>query len=61
MEPTLQQLRGALNNCCLSYAFGDQAYALEKLKALRAAKNSWIGQEENEFRFELDHYLKDRS
>ncbi len=58
-QPSLQEIRAAFNNCCLASAFpGSQEECLLRLRVLREAKHTWVGPEENEFRFMVDHYLR---
>lgn len=57
-EPTLAGLKNALCACHITLGIiGAHSEAIEKLRKLRAEKFTWFFAEENNLRFEIDHYL----
>lgn len=60
-QPTLAELKVAFNSCCLHQAMcGTQPARVETLKSLRDRKHTWVGDEEHQFRFVVDQYLREQ-
>ena len=60
-QPTYEDLMRAWNSAIVCQDIGgSRAETMQELIALRERKTTWVGKEENNLRFALDAYLRDR-
>jgi hypothetical protein len=60
-QPSIKDLMKAFNNCCRTEGvIGAQTEYLVELNNMRELKHTWVGKEENDFRFMCDAYLHEQ-